>query len=77
MVPPSHQALPAAGSLVQTGLHQGATTHAGRPAIRRHVDDHLDLQVIEQPSVARTIVTLGEIVAEAFDIEPPDSRLPR
>ena len=69
-------ALLAAGGLVQTGLHQGAATHAGRPAIRRHVDDHLDLQVIEQPSVARTVVALGEIVPEAFDIEPADSRLP-
>ena len=68
--------LVAARRLVQTGLHQGAPAHARRPAVRRHVDDHLDLQVIEQPAVARTVVTFGEVVAEALDIEASDSRLP-
>ena len=32
--------------------------------------------MIEQPAVARTVVTFGEVVAEALDIEASDSRLP-
>src|SRR5687768_10242869 len=63
------------GAVVKAGLHHRAAADGGGRAVESDVDHHLELRMIEQPAIARTIVVLGEGLAEAVDIEPPQPRL--
>src|ERR1700722_5781356 len=63
------------GRLVQTGLHGRAAAYLRRAAVRRHVDDHLQLRMIQQPAIARSVMPLGELCLKALDIQTPYARL--
>src|SRR5215469_645899 len=68
-------ALPPLGRLVQTCLHQRAAAYLGRATVPGDVDDHLHLRMIEQPAVARAVVSLGEAFLEAPDVQAAHARL--
>src|SRR5580692_1758216 len=57
--------------LVQSRLHHRPAAQAGSVAIRRDVDDHLQLRMFQQPAVARAVMALGEIRLKASDVEAP------
>ena len=44
-------------------------------AVGLDVDDVLQLRVVEQEAVDRAVVVVGEALAEAVDVEPPDAFL--
>ena len=68
-------ALLALGGFVQAGLHLRAAADLGALPVGRDVDDHLQLRMIEQPAVARAVMTLRETGLEALDIEAADALL--
>src|SRR5208283_4662876 len=62
-------------AFVTAGLHEAAKAAAGRAAVRRDIDDVLQLQMVEQKPVHRSVVSGGEVFAKAIAVKAPKARL--
>ncbi len=62
-------------AVVHPGLHQVPEAAERGPPIRRHIDDILQLQVIQQKSVHWTVVAAGEVLAEPLDVQATQASL--
>ena len=62
-------------ALVTSRLHQAAGAGLGRLAIGCDVDHVLKLRMVKEEAAHRAVEVVGEVLAEATDIEPTDTRL--
>lgn len=58
---------------MQSSLHQGPCASMGMKSIFVNVDNFLELRVVEEESVIRSIAAADETLLEVLDVESPDS----